>query len=177
MTVVGVDPGARQTGLAVVTGDGRTLLASSTIVRDGRIAELLVPDERYLANVVGALRDACRAWGPEIVAVELVSRPRQHLNGGLARGGKGGAAADPSALLATATVIGAIAGRSWTPADLVLVPPGGNGGRPVGAYPPELRGPREQLHTVGTGKLRHERSAYDVALAGARHARLERARR
>lgn len=184
MIVVGVDPGARQTGLAVAVvtgayanGAGVSLLGSTTVTRDDRIADLLEPDERYLALVLGAIRDAVTGHKPDVIAVELVSRPRQHLNGGRARGGKGGAAADPTALMATATVIGAVFGRSWAPADLVRVPPGGNGSRPVGAYPVELRGPRESLHTVGTGQLRHERSAYDVAISGSRLHRLERARR
>jgi hypothetical protein len=166
MIVVGVDPGARSTGLAVVafTGSTARLVTSATITRpivDGE--NLLHPCPPYLADVQAAIREATRLGDVELVAVENVNRPRQHLGGERARGGKGGAAADPTALLATAVVLGAVLGRSWAPAEVVVVAPNGHGAGPVGAYPPELRGPRERLHAVGTGVKRHERAAYDVA--------------
>lgn len=179
MIVVGVDPGARSTGIAVVDlagdrdrwGQARpTLLASTTVERSGD-EPLLEVSPHYLATVVAAVRDAIRVTPDgiesssvaDVVAVERITRPRQHLDGTRARGGRGGAAADPTALLATAVVLGAILGRSWAPADLVVVPNKGNGRGATVAYPPELLD-RDHVARPG-GKRRHERAAYDVALA------------
>lgn len=175
MIVLGVDPGARATGLVVVDTDvvpgiPPALLGSTTVERpkDGR--NLLDVPPEYLRSVIAAMVEAMRQIRDEatleptrhveLIAVERVRRPSWHVARG-SKSGKGGAAADPTALLATAVVLGAILGRAWT-VPVVTVPPDRNGRQlPLDAYPTPLA-------TTGKGqdKRRHERSAYDVACAG-----------
>lgn len=167
--VVGVDPGAKDTGICVIRG--RDILATHTVATTG---DLFPADRDYLQAVVHAVR-SCFTPGftdfgdfadePTLVAVESITKPNWHM-------GRGGAAANPTALLATAEVLGAVLAHPW-PVPIVAVPPGKNGSQPLGTYPPELvsaaerRAKNWQLK-VGGGKLRHQRSAFDVALAGAR---------
>lgn len=172
--LLGVDPGARSTGLALVqTGDGTTtprglLLWSATITNPGA---LLPVDRTYLLDVLGAIVDATRAARTpvDLIGLEEVSRPRQHLDGKRARDGRGGAAADPTALLGTAEVRGAVAGRHYG-CPVVNVAAGKHGQNDLRLYPPAL------LDTGGLarpgGKRRHERAAYDIALAAPAYARM-----
>lgn len=167
--VLGVDPGAKDTGICVIRG--RDILATHTVTTTG---DLFPADRDYLQAVVHAVASCFGegAWcsiaepnEPTLVAVESITKPNWHM-------GRGGAAANPTALLATAEVLGAVLAHPW-PVPIVAVPPGKNGSQPLGAYPPELvsaaerRAKNWQLK-VGGGKLRHQRSAYDVARAGAR---------
>lgn len=159
MIVVGVDPGARETGLAIVRyGDGE-LLDSATIRRPARSPVLDVEPE-YLFEVASAV---AAAVDPDValLAVERVQRPAWRVAGKVKP-------TDPSAIIATGIVFGAILGRAW-PVPVVIVDPHRNGSRPFGTYPPQLvteperRGTGWELRPAGDGKLRHERSAYDVA--------------
>lgn len=171
MIVVGVDPGARSTGLAVIDTTRNAgmiatpfLAASITVERTDDRPLLEVPAE-YLLRVNAAVVDAVREFAGELVAVERVRRPSWHVARG-SKSGRGGAAADPSAIMATGIVFGAIAGRAWT-VPLVAIPPDGNGRvLPLDRYPVPLA-------TTGKGndKRRHERAAYDVATAGPQVAR------
>lgn len=163
--VLGVDPGAKDTGICVIRG--REVLACHTVHTEG---ELFPADRLYLRQVVLTLSryfDRCDPNEPTLVAVESITKPNWHM-------GRGGAAANPTALLATAEVLGAVLAHPW-PVPIVAVPPGKNGSQPLGAYPQELvsaaerRAKNWQLK-VGGGKLRHQRSAFDVALAGRRSA-------
>lgn len=163
MIVVGVDPGSRDTGIAVVEdleqfGELPRLLASVTVHR-GDDGPLIDPPDAYLVDVNAAILDAVRTWTPghrtvSLLAIEGISAPK-----GFAKGKKH--TLDPAPLIGTALVLGAVLGRSW-PVPVVRIPPGDNGRRlPLRDYP----GP---LATRGKGydKRRHERSAYDVASQG-----------
>lgn len=163
MIVVGVDPGAVDTGLVVLdTSPAVTarrpagsiaLLSTATISRPAEPGRdlLNVPDE-YLIDVNAAIASAVREYAPDLIGVENVKRPAWRVGGKVKP-------LDPTAIMATSIVLGAVLGRRWT-VDLVRVPPDGNGSiLPLHAYP-------EPLATKGKGhdKRRHERSAFDVAL-------------
>jgi hypothetical protein len=180
MIILGIDPGAVSTGLAlmdaVVRGKPR-LLGSATVTRSDRgyrdLGALLPVSDGYLEDVQMAA-DALGALvaSIEYVAVEGVVRPTWA--GGL----RGRAAANPEPLLATAVVLGYV--KACFPPGLISptlveVRPGGNGGGPLGSYPEALVSDREksapawQTRVGGEqAKLRHERSAWDVALVASR---------
>lgn len=164
LVVVGIDPGARATGIAVLerkTLATFDLLGSTAIVRP-KIAgeEIIDVPEPYLLDVVAAAVEAVRTHGADLVAVEGIRRPSWRVAGR-------SKPLDPSAIIGTAQVLGAIRGRSWG-VPVVTVPPGRNGHLiPLNRYP-------EPLATNGKGsdKRRHERSAYDVAVLGSDRHRL-----
>lgn len=161
--VLGVDPGAKDTGICVVRG--REVLASETVTTAG---EWFPADCDYLQEVVATIIRRLGHYVPgeiALVAVETITKPNWHM-------GRGGAAANPTALLATAQVLGAVLAHPW-PVPIVTVRPNKNGSQPLGTYPPELVSAAERRATnwqlkIGTGKLKHQRSAFDVALAGRR---------
>lgn len=164
MIVVGVDPGARDTGIAVVdytllTGRVPTLLASVTITRerDGSDLTDLAAGRPYLTNVLSAVVATCQDYAVDGIAVEGVKRPSARIKGKVKP-------VDPAAIIATAAVAGAIAGRTWSN-PLVVVPPKGNGMLLPPAHYPEPIRPKS---IAGKDNRRHERSAYDVAMMGAR---------
>lgn len=158
MIVLGVDPGGRDTGLAVVdTSAGGTstppLLASATVHRLDR-GPLEQPGRAYLTDVLAASLDLVRRFEVKLIAVEAVRKPKGHA------AGRKGHLIDPAGLMGTAVVFGAVFGRSWT-VPVIAIQPGGNGTYlPLGRYP-------APIGTTGKGndKRRHERSAYDVAVA------------
>lgn len=97
-----------------------------------------------------------------IIAVEGITRPSWHI----AADRKHGSASDPTALIGTAMMLGAILSHYPT---ATLIQPNKNGSKPLGAYPPQLVSTQEKRHhdwktRIGTGKLRHARSAYDIAI-------------
>jgi hypothetical protein len=75
--------------------------------------------------------------------------------------------------MATGIVFGAVLGRDYG-VPVVVVPPDGNGSRPMPSYPASLRPARGAAK--GHDSLRHERSAYDVATLGPQYRALARAR-
>lgn len=167
MIVLGVDPGARSTGLALVESfNGRVtrLLTHATVERaPGGV--VLPPSGVYTSDVLAAVAAMAFFSGlagapADVIGVEGVNRPSWHMGGR--------AAANPEPLLATAWIAGLVQGAY---PDLVrTVTPGGNGGGVLGSYPEELVSSRERLRDnwaqkVGgdAAKLRHARSAYDVA--------------
>lgn len=139
-SVIGVDPGGQHTGIVVVE-DGR-LTAKSLIGRDAN--ETIEDYARYVARHVAGQADG------RLVAVEGVRRPSPHLG-----------MIDVTGLLDAAVVLGAVV-ASCDP--VMVVPPAGHGSGPLMAYPAELVGPNEP---AGTGRLKHCRSAWDVAHATA----------
>lgn len=157
--VVGVDPGARATGIVLVGGTG--LVAGVSV--ENPEGALLPPPGEYLDRVVRAVFDLAESAPGCVVAVESVTRPSWHV----AKSASRGAAGNPTALLGTAVVLGGVLGAY---PGAVLVRPGRNGSAPMGGYPEELvsagerRKPGWEMR-VGGGKLRHQRSAWDVALA------------
>lgn len=145
--VVGVDPGGRTTGVVAIDEDDKVTFAE-LVERDGEWHD-------YRSEVIGALIDAARGHircgcDEMVVAIEDVVDPNPHMGLTNIRG-----------LLDTARILEAVCMHVGP--SVVVVPPGGHGSGPLAAYPPELVGPREK---AGTGKRRHVRSAYDVALAG-----------
>lgn len=146
---MGVDPGGRHTG--VVVRDGPRLLLHHVIASTD------------VHHVLGELHVIAAAHNVHVVAVEGVTAPTGFKHG----------KREPinlAGLIGTATMFGAIV-ATWP--DAVVVPPGGNGSGPRGAYPPELFGPREG--PAATGRLRHARSAFDVAGLAHRFATVEEA--
>lgn len=145
--VLGIDPGGKTCGM--VLRQGRTVTRAVLVINSD--APALSRD--YLAEVIDAAEDAYE-WGSyfdppgtrRLVAIEDVVHPNPHL--GLA---------NMDGLLHTAQVLGALRVRF---PDAILVRPGGHGSAPLASYPPELVGDKE---IKGTGKLRHARSAYDIA--------------
>ncbi|MDV6267049.1 hypothetical protein [Rhodococcus globerulus] len=160
---LGIDPGARSTGLCVLSGG--EILAHQTVTSEG---DIFPAQRRYVLAVLEAGAVLLQIHDVTHVAVETITRPSWHM--------KGRAAADPTALLATAEVLGAVLGVDW-PVNVTQIRPNKNGSRPLGAYPDELISPAERRkkgweHRIGSGQLRHARSAYDVArLASSKLAR------
>lgn len=162
--VVGVDPGSRTTAVVAVELPSRDPLEMVLVRNEG---ELLPMPPGYLADVVAQVRGVVDRHGGGVVRVEGVNRPSWHVGG---RGG--GSASNPTGLLGTAMVFGAVvaAVEAWDGVEVEVIAPSRNGSRPLGVYPEVLVGPGERRGVwqtrTGTGKLRHARSAYDVALGG-----------
>lgn len=137
---IGVDPGGAETGLVWVNAHGAYV--------DHRVLD--TASSRRWQDIAAELEELVEDPG-YVVAVEDVRKPTPHL-GIIAVGG----------LLRAATVLGIVVGIRL---DAIVVPPAGLGSGPLAAYPDALRGPRER---TGSGRLRHCRSAWDVALAAQR---------
>lgn len=157
MTIIGIDPGARTTGIIATTTTGE-ILAHDLITNPG---DLLPVPPAYLAAVNTAIAAYTAAHGPATLRVESITRPNWHVQ----KKAKRGAASNPEALIGTAMVLGAVLAIH---PDAELIQPKNNGGNPLACYPTELVGPRERAkpgweQRVGTGQLRHARSAYDIA--------------
>lgn len=154
--IIGIDPGARNSGVVLVRP--HTPPQFHTVLNEG---DILPPPADYLHDVISAVYHLIDQGNVEHIALESLVRPNWHVGGGRA-------AKNPEALMGTAVVLGAVLAYRW-PLPLHLVPPVANGGKPLAAYPAELisdgekRRPGWQMR-IGTGELRHVRSAYDVAL-------------
>lgn len=149
--IVGIDPGAAATGF--VSLDPRsTVLRAVLVTSDNGITP------EYLGELVDTLEDivdSCPAR--PVVAIEDVVHPTGHVG-----------MMNVSGLLGTAQVLGALrAHLVGTDLVVVIVRPGGHGSRALATYPRQLVGVREKR---GAGKLRHLRSAYDIAQAARRDA-------
>ena len=160
--VVGVDPGAVDTGIVVIDDTARRipdmLLAYYTVNRGDKVVDALgdiVVNRRYLMDVNASILDAIRRHNAEAVAYEGLKKP-----GGFKHGKKD--LINPASIVAIGYVVGAITSRSW-PVDLIKVAPGGNGSNLAwNLYPEPIR--MASAHAKGADKHRHERSAFDVAL-------------
>lgn len=158
---VGVDPGGRDTGI-VLRHAGRAV-GAYVVTRTGPpgadLDDWAEGDwDAYLGEVLGTvdqLLDVARRLDggqPGAVAVEGLRNP----------GGRRHGKVDPVRpidLAAAGVVLGAVKAAHPT---ATVVAPGGHGSGPLLAYPPELVGDREK---AGSGRLRHARSAWDVAAA------------
>lgn len=136
--VLGIDPGGHETG--VVVRRGRQVLAGELVTAEKGMCA------GYLREVVGAVSTLAAEHSIAFLAVEDLVHPNPHL--GLA---------NVAGLMDTAQVLGAL--RVYFPL-LILVRPGGHGSAPLASYPLELVGVREKR---GTGRMRHLRSAFDIA--------------
>ncbi|MEM9465268.1 MAG: hypothetical protein AAGA90_07830 [Actinomycetota bacterium] len=163
--IAAFDPGSRSTGAVALLPNGDVFRHRVWSRRDGasitgyarwvakQATDLAVDLEREIYPAPSAtFRIAFAVEG--IVAIVPQAR-RRPIN--------------PMPLVETGVVLGAIAHAFGE--DLVVVRPGNHGGNELGYYPAELVTDAErrldgwQLRVGKTSKLRHARSAYDVALA------------
>lgn len=157
--VLGIDPGGKSTGLVV--RDRSALLASAVVERAGDETGTrgVQVGPAYVAEVLAVVAELVAEHAPTVVGVESVVRPNPHVNRR-----NGSSVIDVGPLLGASIVFGALAGAY--PAA-VWVPPGSNGSGPLAAYPSALVSAAEARHGVfrsgGGSKLRHARSAWDVA--------------
>lgn len=151
--VIGIDPGKDETGIVLV--EGSELLRACLVSRKG----LPQPDTDYLSDIAITVREYHTAIHGEVpmIAVEAINPPSPHM--GLI---------NPSGALGTAKVFGAILAL-WS--DAVVVEPDGNGSGDPYSYPVPIQPAR--AGGKGHDANRHLRSAYDVALAGRKLARLQ----
>lgn len=162
--VIGIDPGERETGIIRREGPllrGFLVVESPAKPATGKAVPL---DPLYLAAIIAALdaslsaARAATARAP-VIAVEGLKAPNGHVRMINAR-----------PLITTGVVVGAVLTYLTLAVpdldEIVLVPPGGYGSLPLAAYPRQLVGPREGLAGMlktGSGRLRHARSAWDIA--------------
>lgn len=159
MTVIlGIDPGARYTGVVIRDGIDDEVVDAVTIIRDDHDT----PEE----YATGVLARILRLWEassrrPGLVAIEQVVAPGVYF-----RGEK--QVLHPDSILGTALVAGHVYGWAWSDGavDIEWVAPGGNGQGALDGYPASMRPTRGK--GKGTDKLRHVRSAWDVAGLGLR---------
>lgn len=146
--VLGVDPGSAHVGICVRTLRTGSLVEAAVL---DRTTEDLIEWCLQVANRVAEIVVAHEAPRFDAVGVEETRRPNPHL--GLS---------NPQAIIDTAWVAGAVATTLAAATRLapVIVPVSRHGSGPRGAYPEQLWGPREKQ---GTGRLRHARSAFDIA--------------
>lgn len=157
---LGCDPGSVDAGIVVRRGS--EVLAHRTVHRaadeDGPRGIGVGP--AHLTAVVNAMRELEAEFDPDLIGVEGLRPPNPHQ-----RRRDGNSVINPRYLLGAAAGYGAVLVAF---PKATIVPPGKNGSAFLGTYPLELVGPRErnspgwQLR-VGTGKLRHVRSAWDIA--------------
>jgi hypothetical protein len=149
--ILGVDPGGRTTGLAL--RQGRKVLGWQLVNRHPNhslpFADGLVPSGEYVHAVLEEI-DKIRSTSPGKVriAVEGVVRPNGHIR-----------RIDSSGVMGVSFVLGGIL---TVHTDAIVVRPAGHGSAFLTSYPPELVGVREKGR-IGSGALRHCRSAYDIA--------------
>lgn len=166
-TILGVDPGARETGLVVVRGD--ELIGSDVIRAEGKLDPHNPVDPVYLRALriclEALLGRAGVGHGLDAVAIENVAAPNPHLGMTNAAG---------------IVAVGAVVGMLWSwaydlgdPVPVMLIDTEGHGSSLLAGYPKDLQPTRGQ--GKGTDILRHARSAYDVALAARWYLRIERA--
>ena len=178
MRVLGIDPGARGSGIVLVDTATREVLDARTIRRPDEPLVQVSPG--HLAAIVDAIFTTCASNGdpakrPDLIAVEGVVEPSPHANRA-----NGRATTNVGAILATSIVLGTVlaAASSALCPPLVVIRPGRNGSQALGTYPPELVAPGErrdsktpsggripwQVRPAGKGALKDQRSAFDVAM-------------
>jgi hypothetical protein len=158
--IVGVDPGSRNTG--VVVRQGIVLVDFETVIRVG--SEDL-PLAGYLQEVLRVVLGFWQKYVAELVAIEAVVAPSPFQG---RESGPGFSNLD--GILGTAMVVGAVEG--FFP-HAIRVQPARMGQAPLSTYPDALR-PRAGKGK-GKDKLRHVRSAWDVAGAAEGAARIAKA--
>lgn len=158
--VIGIDPGARTTGIVVRQGGfllGEKLIVCGPLSATAEyLTEILAAVDKFRTDHDPQYDDRNTPPNPPTVAVEGLNQPKVWMNGKRQM-------LSPDSLMATAAVLGAVQGR-WP--DAIVVPPGRHGQLPKRLYPPLLWGAREGA--AGTGRKRHLRSAWDVAGAAMR---------
>lgn len=150
LVILGVDPGAKETGLALIEGDA---VLDHFVASRPRVTDLVDPlYAAYVLKAADVLLDGL-TQDLDAVAIEDLRAPNPHVR-----------VTNPGPAIAAGVIAGALIG--WADrrgVRVVTVSPEGLGSRLLATYPKTLVGPRE---TSGRGGvLRHARSAYDVALA------------
>lgn len=149
--IIGIDPGARYTG--VVVRDGDAVLHASTLVRPDSVES----GTDWALLVVAQIQKILKDFPVTIdVGVEGISDPKGF------QGGKK-AAINPKDIIRAGIVLGAVV-ATWPHA--VIVKPGNNGSKHYSHYPASLIGRRPaglEGDSQGAGTRGHEQSAYDVA--------------
>ncbi len=150
--VIGIDPGARYTGVSVRDGD--VILHSTTLVRNLKDTP---SGSDWALLCVAAIQEIKKDFPVTIpVAIEGISDPKGFQNGKRA-------AINPKDIIRAAIVLGACV-ATWPQA--VIVPPGNNGSLHDSHYPVDIIGRRPKTlpgSGNGAGTRNHEKSAYDVA--------------
>lgn len=151
LPVIGVDPGARYTG--IIIRDVDVVLHSSTLVRPKEMDGV-----SWAVSVVDQLNDILieGEWTELPIGVEGVNDPK-----GFHKGKR--AALNPKDIIRAGIVLGAVV-AVWRKA--IIIPPGGNGSQHISHYPEVLVGRRPKDlpgSSNGAGTRGHEQSAYDVA--------------
>lgn len=150
MIAIGIDPGAKYTGVSV--RDGMNVLLSSTYVRPED-----TPHVSWAVEVASKIQQDVIANYPDaIIGIEGVTVPNAYNQGKLNL-------MSPKYIIWTALIVGAV---SVNNPNAVIVRPGKNGSQDLSSYPPELSGrrPKDLLgESKGAGTRNHEKSAFDVA--------------
>lgn len=153
--IIGVDPGAAQTGIAVRRGD--ELLHSNTVVRSGgfpRGCDLV--DGSYLREIaehLNGIHDEVTFTPFTGMAVEGLNSPSPHIG-----------MTNPGSIIAAGVVLGYVVRWAVGLMPYAIVPPSHHGAGYSGAYPAALLDRGGQV--LKGGARRHERSAWDVAGTG-----------
>lgn len=149
ITVMGIDPGARYTG--IVVRDNDEPLYSGIFVRP---IEMSATD--WALECRTRSLEVFHEYKPTHVALEGISDPKGFYKGQQA-------AINPKDIIRTATVLGGLV-ITWP--EAIIVEPGGNGDRHESFYPDALnkRRPKDLPGSnKGANTRKHEKSAYDVA--------------
>lgn len=169
-TWVGIDPGARWTGVVVRQRDA---LLWHHVVDRSKVSDYLADVE---SAVVRAMHAGAEADSDVWYAVEDAVPPCGFKDGKRQF-------ARPSDILALGQTLGwarHVVLTLTSPSRLVLVPPGGHGGSLLRLYPEALVSASERRHGLhrkapASSAVSHAREAWDVAGAASRAARLARA--
>lgn len=148
-TVMGIDPGARYTG--IIVRDNDEPIYSGIFVRP---ADMSSTD--WALESVRLSLEVYKEYSPTHVALEGISDPKGFYKGQQA-------AINPKDIIRTGVVLGALV-ATWPQA--IIVDPGGNGDRHESFYPDALNGRRPKDlagSNKGANTRKHEKSAYDVA--------------
>lgn len=153
--IVGIDPGGRDTGIVAI--NSRDEVLTHRVLH--RETDDVIPDAGYVRQVlhetIGVANWLLLDTDEVLVAVEGVTAPNPQL-----RRRDGNSLTNPAGIIGAAMVLGGLVGY-WTKA--IVIPPGRNGSHVLDGYPLELRPTRGKGR--GQDRLRHARSAFDVARA------------
>lgn len=160
---VGVDPGGKWCGIVSRIGDEVIDQHVVTRADDEHVTDFALRCSRRVRSTAGRLRRECarRSLPPVVlIAHEDVVAPRWHSKGKAKP-------INPVPIIHTGVVLGSCR-AAVLDAMNVIVRPNSHGEAPLGSYPDELVSPAERRIDgwklrKGTGKLRHARSAWDVA--------------
>lgn len=151
LPIIGIDPGARYTG--VIVRDGDAVLHASTLVRPDSVDS----GTEWALLVVEQIREIMKEFPTTMpMGVEGISDPK-----GFQHGKK--AAINPKDIIRAGIVLGAVV-ATWPKATIIQ--PGNNGSKHYSHYPASLIGRRPADlpgNSQSAGTRGHEQSAYDVA--------------